>query len=921
MSDKVLIDILSRADVVFRSLDTNQNGFLEPDEIQRHLGESYVTHFMNFCDGKTSARNRDNQIDREEFEEYFQHTYFHKGKKEALGVLEDLESWIEHGKFSKDIESVKNHASLMFDYIDQDQSGEIEKSELNYFFGHKHASHFLEQVDGAVGDGNNAISRDEWETYFSAIASESGKEAAEGELEQVRYFVKQRRMLDNAKTKEDLEVIEYAAKLFHNMDNDDDNELTMEELVAVVGKENADHFVTHMDHWGDGDGSVSISEWTRYFRVICLTQSHSEAMESLKTVQSFQEHKNTLTSVPRGHTASDKELTERADKIFYIINEDKSGFIDVDTAASYFGDSAASFVDHVSFWGANKGICTLDDWRGFFRDVRSTLSHGRAVQLLEFVESTIQTKKQEEIEEKEAKKQRRKTKKEKRRKKSRKRNNGGGGGLGASFVDGGNASVYIPGLDDSDDSDAEPHQRGGGGGGGGGSLLDIMEDEKNKIKDEYEEHKEMWVEQSIKRALEHDELEEEYESTRAELSSKLDEARSEHHDASKNLKETRQLLEKNKMNYEATIEREMKQEQSFSNRRAERLESEMERASERSRYEIRNLKRYEEDARARAERLSELLETNRGVTNRLEEKVSSMETAHSSQMDLISKSSQENYENRMLRLELSLEKQKSLLREQDHATSLIRAELEQSQAEANEAMSKLRSEHNSEISEARSRWKSTLLRLKHDKAKKGQDTELISQLEVTQHQVNTLASLNFEASEKLRRTEAELLEARQHHHVEDENIEMTERSSEEMFRLELKEMKEANNRQRESHEAKLRALLDEAKSTHREELEKLRSEQQQSSSVVVVKEEVSVPSENLINAKQVEVLEERLRKEIMLRASTEAKQQDEVRMLRDAQERKKHQEETEEMLSQVRMLFLLLCFFFVSFRARTLPLT
>ena len=75
MTDKALTDILHRADQVFLQLDTNSSGFLEADEIERHLGESYVSHFMGFCDGKTASRKRDGKIDREEFEEYvmFEH--------------------------------------------------------------------------------------------------------------------------------------------------------------------------------------------------------------------------------------------------------------------------------------------------------------------------------------------------------------------------------------------------------------------------------------------------------------------------------------------------------------------------------------------------------------------------------------------------------------------------------------------------------------------------------------------------------------------------------------------------------------------------------------------------------------------------------------------------------------------------------
>lgn len=111
MTDKALTDILRRADQVFLALDTNSSGFLEADEIERHLGESYVSHFMSFCDGQTSSRKRDGKIDKEEFEEYFQHMYFEKSKKQALAALEDLESWIEHNKFSKDPDSVRNHSS------------------------------------------------------------------------------------------------------------------------------------------------------------------------------------------------------------------------------------------------------------------------------------------------------------------------------------------------------------------------------------------------------------------------------------------------------------------------------------------------------------------------------------------------------------------------------------------------------------------------------------------------------------------------------------------------------------------------------------------------------------------------------------------------------------------------------------------
>ena len=66
MTDKALTDILHRADQVFLQLDTNSSGFLEADEIERHLGESYVSHFMSFCDGKTASRNRDGKIDKEE---------------------------------------------------------------------------------------------------------------------------------------------------------------------------------------------------------------------------------------------------------------------------------------------------------------------------------------------------------------------------------------------------------------------------------------------------------------------------------------------------------------------------------------------------------------------------------------------------------------------------------------------------------------------------------------------------------------------------------------------------------------------------------------------------------------------------------------------------------------------------------------
>ncbi len=103
-----------------------------------------------------------------------------------------------------------------------------------------------------------------------------------------------------------------------------------------------------------------------------------------------------------------------------------------------------------------------------------------------------------------------------------------------------------------------------------------------------------------------------------------------------------------------------------------------------------------------------------------------------------------------------------MLREQDQESNKLRQEMEHSQAETDEAMMKLQKEHNKEITEARSRWHSTLSRLKVDKEEAGQDTELVSQLEVTQHQVNTLAQLNFESSEKLKKLEAELLENRRH---------------------------------------------------------------------------------------------------------------------------------------------------------------
>ncbi len=89
-------------------------------------------------------------------------------------------------------------------------------------------------------------------------------------------------------------------------------------------------------------------------------------------------------------------------------------------------------------------------------------------------------------------------------------------------------------------------------------------------------------------------LEHRYESTRKELNEQLDKARSEHHEVSESLKETNVKFENAKKTYEDTIEKEMKEAQTSSNRRAERLENEMERSSERSRYEIRNLKRNEE---------------------------------------------------------------------------------------------------------------------------------------------------------------------------------------------------------------------------------------------------------------------------------------------------------------------------------------
>eukprot|EP00939_MAST-03C_sp_MAST-3C-sp1_P001041 g1041.t1 len=366
-------------------MDADNDGSLNVNEIRRHLGDEYASHFMSYCDGKAHSI-KDGLIDMEEWTDYFEYVFFGKGKEEAINTMESIEEWIRYSASDGRRVEVQGKAKNLFRAVDRDDSSEVDMEELHHFFGWDNAKRYLESTD-KHGDGNGTVSCDEWLAYFDYLFDNDGYEKALEFIGEIQFYVNQKEALMKPISLEQKGIVKRAEALFYKLDKNHDRELTLKELTIFVGKANAEMFMTHMDHFGDCNGRIDISEWSTYFRSICIMQSYKQAKAALDTVQQYQEQKKAMEG---DNSMEDYQMIERVDKVFQHMDSDGDGHVNLDELALCFGsDEAKDLIRHVDVWGEEDGVIVLDEWRGYFREMRSTQGHEKAMDVLTYVESNV----------------------------------------------------------------------------------------------------------------------------------------------------------------------------------------------------------------------------------------------------------------------------------------------------------------------------------------------------------------------------------------------------------------------------------------------------------------------------------------------------------------------------------------------------
>eukprot|EP00940_MAST-03C_sp_MAST-3C-sp2_P001249 g1249.t1 len=501
MANAEMDDVRKRAIAAFHHMDGDNDGSLNVEEINRHLGQDYASLFMSWCDGKSHTLS-DGLIDLEEWTDYFEYLFFEKGKAKARETIDTVEAWIEFSASDGRRGEIREKAKSLFQSIDTDGSLEVDMDELHHFFGWDNAKRYLENTD-RQGDGNGSVSLDEWIAYFDYLFDNDGYDKAMAVVQEIEYYVQQRHALMKPVTSEQKGIVKRAEALFYKLDKNHDRQLSEKELTIYVGKDNAEYFLTHMDHFGDCDGQVDINEWRTYFRSICIMQSYKAAKEALDVVKQFQEQHKMLEG---DGSEEDYMMIERADKVFRRLDADDDGSLNLDELALCFeSEDAKELIGHVDVWGVEDGIISPEEWRGYFRHLRGTQGHAKAMEVMEYVESHVKV-------------MRRRLRKERDERERAEANaiffgNRGGGGatksrsLGASFNDS-NDKITLS-----------------GGGQGGLTLMEIMDLDLGNARAElvsmnksHFRDREQWCEE-----LGH--MESEYETSRNELEASLLSAR------------------------------------------------------------------------------------------------------------------------------------------------------------------------------------------------------------------------------------------------------------------------------------------------------------------------------------------------------------------------------------------------------------